>query len=84
MIMMRDFFVGSLLIAALVSSVPAQEVVRDHDGRKGMERTVRVRGEGKVMVAPDQVRLSVQVTARGETAVAAMKDANARTAAILA
>ncbi len=80
----RDFFVGSLLIAALVSSVAAQDVDRDHHGRNGMERTVRVRGEGKVMVAPDQVRLSAQVTTRGETAVTAMKDANARTAAILA
>jgi len=80
----RDLFIGSLLMATLGSGVLAQDVDRDHDGTRGSGRTVRVRGEGKIMVAPDQVRLSIQVTARGETAVAAMKDANARTAAILA
>jgi uncharacterized protein YggE len=82
--MLRDVFVGSLFIATLVSGVLAQDGDRDHNVKRDSERTVRVRGEGKILVAPDQVRLSVQVIARGETAVAAMKDANARTAAILA
>lgn len=46
-------------------------------------RTVSVRGEGMVATTPDQVRLSVQVGTRGESASAAMRSASAKTQEIL-
>lgn len=47
------------------------------------ERTVSVRGMGNVTVAPDQIRLSVQVHTRANTATEAMAQATAKTRQIL-
>ena len=51
------------------------------DGKR--PRTVTVRGTGTVSLAPDQVRLSVQVNVRGESASSAMTTASMRTREIL-
>jgi uncharacterized protein YggE len=51
---------------------------------KERQRTVSVRGEGFVKAAPDQIRLSVQVNTRGESASSAMSQASAKTRAVLA
>ena len=46
-------------------------------------RTVTVRGEGFIATSPDQVRLSVQVSAQASTASAAMRSASGKTQEIL-
>ncbi|MBX2991612.1 MAG: SIMPL domain-containing protein [Bacteroidetes bacterium] len=46
-------------------------------------RTISVRGEGTVATAPDQVRVSVQVSTREESASTAMRSASSKTQAIL-
>lgn len=46
-------------------------------------RTVSVRGEGITATSPDQVRLSVQVSAQASTASAAMRSASGKTQEIL-
>ncbi|MFN0156565.1 MAG: SIMPL domain-containing protein [Bacteroidota bacterium] len=51
---------------------------------KAVVRSVIVNGQGTINVPPDQVRLSVQVNTRGESASAAMTEASKRTNAILA
>src|SRR5262245_37463658 len=51
------------------------------DGKR--PRVITVRGTGRVSLAPDQVRLSVQINVRGESASAAMTTASQRTREIL-
>jgi uncharacterized protein YggE len=52
--------------------------------REPKPRTVSVRGMGTVPVAPDQVKLSVQISARAESASGAMALASQRTRDVLA
>lgn len=51
--------------------------------REKKPRTVSVRGSGTLSLPPDQVRLSVQVSVRGESASSAMTTASRRTKEIL-
>lgn len=67
-------------VAALVASVG---VAQQKDARSTRGRTVTVHGKGSVVTAPDQVRLSVQVNTRGESANAAMSSASGKTKEIL-
>ena len=69
---------GFILIFLVAWGASAQEGQRPAPGR-----TVTVHGEGSINVTPDQVRLSVQINIRGESATAAMGEANARTSAVL-
>jgi hypothetical protein len=46
-------------------------------------RTVSVRGSGSISVAPDQIRVNVQVNVRAESASGAMTTASRRTSEIL-
>ena len=66
----------ALLLA--VSTVFAQQE------KSPATRSVAVQGSGKVMTTPDQIRLSVQVNTRAESASEAMAQANKKTADILA
>ena len=50
---------------------------------KEKTRSIHVRGEGMIATSPDQVRLSVSVNTQGQTATAAMRLANGKTAEIL-
>jgi len=50
---------------------------------RGRPKTVTVRGTGTVAVTPDQVRMSIQVTVRGESASAAMTSASMKTKEVL-
>lgn len=67
----------AVLFAALL---PA----RSQDVREPGRRTVTVRGAGSVSAIPDQLRLSVQILTRGESASTAMTEAGKRATAVLA
>jgi uncharacterized protein YggE len=53
-------------------------------GTRADSRTVLVQGLGKLMTTPDQIRLSVQVNTRAESASEAMAQASKKTSDILA
>ncbi len=76
--MQTSALVAALLLAA-IHSAAAQT-----PGPEPPKRTVTVRGEGKATAAPDQVRLTLQVNVRGETATEAMRSASSKTQAVLA
>jgi len=59
-------------------------VAQTTDRKEPRERTISVGGVGTVSTTPDQVRLSVQVNTRGESASTAMSETSKRTRAILA
>lgn len=67
---------GVFLMAATVFGQESEQ--------KSPVRMVSVRGFGSVAATPDQLRLSVQIATRGESASAAMAEASKRTAAVLA
>ncbi len=71
--MMRFLFAAVLLIVAQSSF-----------SQDKSQRTVTVRGEGVVTLAPDQVRLNVQINTRAESATAAMSLASGKTRDVLA
>jgi uncharacterized protein YggE len=76
--MKNSALVAGLLLAAVMSAsaqTPAPDV---------QKRTVTVRGEGRVTAPPDQVRLTLQVNVRGESATEAMRSASTKTQSILA
>lgn len=64
-------------LSALSAAYPQQP-----DTKERM-RTVSVRGEGVVATSPDQMRVAIQVSTRGETASAAMRSASGKTQEIL-
>jgi uncharacterized protein YggE len=76
---MRRFQVVLMLIAVSAALATAQQ----KDAKEPRQRTVSVRGVGTLMTDPDQVRLTVQVNTRGESASAAMTQASAKTREIL-
>lgn len=67
-----------LFVLLVVHAAPGQ--MREHDANP---RTISVRGAGTVSVAPDMVRLGVQINSRGESATAAMTETSKRAAAVL-
>jgi uncharacterized protein YggE len=72
--------IACMLIAAslaIVHPARSQETPEPH------RSTVSVRGSGSVNAVPDQLRLSVQIMTRGESASAAMTEAGKRTRAVL-
>lgn len=71
----------SLIVCA--STAFAQQDNPERGMRTGL-RTVLVQGLGKLMTVPDQIRLSVQVNTRGESASEAMSQASRKTTDILA
>lgn len=75
--MTRSTFVLAFL--ALAQMVLSQEKMQ-----QGSQRVVTVRGEGIVFAVPDQVRLSVQINTRAESATTAMGQASSKTRDVLA
>ena len=71
------------LIITLIVACGALAQAQQKDTKDLKPRTVSVRGLGMVMTEPDQVRLSVQVNTRGESASAAMTQASTKTRDIL-
>ena len=69
-----------ILVLVCLAAVSAQQV----ETKEPKTRTVAVRGLGTVMAEPDQVRISVQVNTRGESATVAMTQASVKTREILA
>lgn len=67
----------ALLVAAALS------VFAQNPASEPQQRTVTVRGEGTTTAPPDQVRLTLQVSVRGETATEAMRSASTKTQAVL-
>lgn len=76
---MQRFPLALSLLLLAAASVAAQS-----SAPEAQKRTVTVRGEGTATATPDQVRLTVQVSVRGETASEAMRSAGAKTQAVLA
>ena len=76
--MMKHFVLAAGVLSASFP-VHAQPV----DTGQSKPRTVTVRGMGVVMTAPDQVRLSIQVNTRGESASGAMTETSTRTREII-
>ena len=72
--MMRLFFA---CILGAVTAFAQQD-------RTGQVRSIQVQGQGRVMTVPDQVRLNVQISTRGESASDAMSQANKKTSDVLA
>jgi uncharacterized protein YggE len=72
-----------LSLVLCVATALAQQENPDRGLRTGA-RTILVQGLGKLMTTPDQVRLSVQVNTRAESASEAMAQASKKTADILA
>jgi uncharacterized protein len=74
-----------LLLSLIVCAATAfsQQDNPERGMRTGL-RTVLVQGLGKLMTVPDQIRLSVQVNTRGESASEAMSQASKKTSDILA
>ena len=70
------------VIAFLVTILCTHGTATAQDHGQRPTRYVTVRGEGVISVPPDQLRLSVQVNARAETATSALKEASGKTAAI--
>jgi uncharacterized protein YggE len=70
-----------VLMLALVWSLSA--LAQEPPAEKGTKRTVTVRGNGSASVQPDQVRMSIQVNVRGESASEAMKTASTRAQEVL-
>ena len=64
--------------------IPLQTLAQKTEKATGNQRTVSVRGYGYVTITPDQVRTTMQVAARGESAAAAMGETSTRTSTILA
>jgi hypothetical protein len=76
---MKKYIVLAAGVLSVCSPVHAQPV----ETGQPKPRTVTVRGMGVVMTIPDQVRLSIQVNTRAESATAAMTEASTRTREIL-
>lgn len=72
------------VVLLALSLVVTPAVAQQSGGKEPKQRTVSVQGEGKVTAAPDQVRITVQVNTRGESATSAMNMASTRTKEILA
>jgi len=77
---MTRLFLSLILCTATALS---QQETPEHGTRAG-SRTIIVQGLGKLMTAPDQVRLNVQVNTRAESASEAMAQASKKTSDILA
>lgn len=77
--MITKMIVVGALLCGLCVNASAQESVPNET-----PRSISVHGVGTVMAAPDQVRLSVQVNTRAETASEAMAEASKRTRNVLA
>lgn len=71
-----------LHIAMMLCAVTA--FAQQDKSEKDASRVVQVHGVGTLMTTPDQVRLSVQVNTRAETASEAMSQASRKTSDILA
>ena len=71
------------IVAALIAFVTVA-IAQPTETKKSKPRTVEVRGLGTVMTKPDQLRLSIQVNTRGESASGAMREASRRTREIFA
>ncbi len=71
-------FLSLFILATIMSITFAQQ-----PELKEKTRSIHVRGEGMIATSPDQVRLSVSVNTQGQTATAAMRLANGKTAEIL-
>jgi uncharacterized protein len=74
----------SLAIIGALIAFATGGMAQTVDLKEQKPRTVSVHGVGHVMTSPDQVRISVQVNTRGESASAAMKSASTKTRDILA
>jgi uncharacterized protein YggE len=72
-----------LPIVVTLVALTAAGVAQQPEPRESKPRTVSVRGMGVVTTAPDQVRLTISVNTRGESAATAMSSASARTREIL-
>lgn len=72
-----------LALILCVTSAFAQQDNSEHGTRAG-SRTVLVQGLGRLMTVPDQIRLSVQINTRGESASEAMLQVSKKTSDILA
>lgn len=77
---MTKLFLSLILCTA---TALAQQENPDRGPRAG-SRTIIVQGLGKLMTAPDQIRLNVQVNTRAESASEAMAQASKKTSDILA
>lgn len=75
--MQRGVVLSCLLLVALSAFGQMPEPER------GKPRTVTVRGTGTIAVTPDQLRMSIQVSVRGESASAALTTASQRTNDVL-
>ena len=72
-----------VVVAIVLASLAAQVSAHQAETEEPKSRTVSVRGAGTVSAMPDQVRVTIQVSTRAESATAAMASANARTKEIL-
>ena len=72
-----------MIVALAILIVSAAPVNAQTDAKESKTRTVSVRGVGSVKSVPDQLRLSVQINARTESASSAMTQASAKTRQIL-
>lgn len=75
---MKSIYLMVIGLLLFTGTVDAQE-----QEQKSPVRMVSVRGYGTVAATPDQLRLSVQIGTRGESASAAMTEASKRTASVL-
>lgn len=71
------------VVALILLGVATMHAAAQQAPTEVSKRMVTVRGEGTVTATPDQVRLSVQVSTRGETASEAMRTATTKTQAVL-
>ncbi len=73
----------TLIVALAVFIGTTVSVHAQTESKESKARTVAVRGVGSVKSVPDQLRLSVQVNTRAETASSAMTQASTKTRQIL-
>jgi uncharacterized protein YggE len=76
---MKKLSIVILAVLFAAGSMMAQQ----SDMKDSKPRTVSVRGMGTINTSPDQVRLSIQVNTRSESATGAMAQANSKTREIL-
>ncbi|MER3523232.1 MAG: hypothetical protein C4326_03995 [Ignavibacteria bacterium] len=74
---MKPIVVTALIVVATWSGLAQQSAT------SSQQRTVTVRGEASTTVEPDQIRMTVQVSARADAAVDAMRAAGTKTKTVL-
>jgi uncharacterized protein len=72
-----------VMMVILALCITAALPVHSQDKQDPVQRTVSVRGSGTVNATPDQLRITVQIMTRGESASTAMTEAGKRTRTVL-